>query len=586
MRQLSLVFASCIALIGCGDNIKPGGPGSPDARRQPDARAIDAPGDQQTTGIVEARAAADGDGLSLPIGYAVVTYVKTAGPSTSDPAGFTIQGGPTGPALFIGVNPATLTPPIAEGDIVSFTITEMDTNAGLRVALAITGLTQHSTGNSLDVFAQDVSAATDLVSAKDDYESEIVTVTGTLGAFASSGGGFQIAKLSTAGIPDDANLGLRVPVAVINAIDFAAGCAVTAVNVPFGRFNDQTQIGVYHASDVTLTGCPAPTVVGAIGLGLTTVRFNFSRNIAPASVNVNGSQFTFTGGVTATAAVVSGRSVTVTTSAQTLGTSYTATVAATITDLQGTALGAATDVTFTGSPAQAQLVINELNANITLSNCDLIELRVVAAGTTNGQRLTERIGGSGELSMVFPAATVAVNDLIIVHLNSGNATCNPGTSASETTGPTQFPTATYGRNYDTAYDFYDADGGLTGTDNVFTMYNALGEITDAVFTDTPGLPVPPGTDPVPNAAGNTLAAAQIVGAANQWMPAQLAYTAAQYEAAAVNSLSATGTTAAGTSIQRVTNTDTNAKADWTTGAGVAPTWAALNVGQTPLLRAR
>ena len=50
---------------------------------------------------------------------------------------------------------------------------------------------------------------------------------------------------------------------------------------------------------------------------------------------------------------------------------------------------------------------------------------------------------------------------------------------------------------------------------------------------------------------------------------------------AVDDLNLTGTTASGTSIQRVDDTDDDDKADWTTGAGAASSWGAANAGQSP-----
>ena len=58
------------------------------------------------------------------------------------------------------------------------------------------------------------------------------------------------------------------------------------------------------------------------------------------------------------------------------------------------------------------------------------------------------------------------------------------------------------------------------------------------------------------------------------------YIDAIFRMNAADDLDATGTTAAGTSIQRIDNNDTNAKTDWTTGAGAASTFGALNAGQT------
>ena len=77
--------------------------------------------------IQAARDAADGP-VSLPVGSAIVTYV-TSSYSAIDPAGFFIQAEKTGPALFVAVDPATLTPAPAAGDVVDLTITEMSTSA-------------------------------------------------------------------------------------------------------------------------------------------------------------------------------------------------------------------------------------------------------------------------------------------------------------------------------------------------------------------------------------------------------------------------------------------------------------------------
>ena len=108
------------------------------------------------------------------------------------------------------------------------------------------------------------------------------------------------------------------------------------------------------------------------------------------------------------------------------------TVANTVTDQQGTVLGLPNMAMFPGFVTPAVLRINEVNANITLG-CDLIELRVVTGGTLLNLRLTERTGIIGELNQVFPAAVVPTNAIIVVHLNSGNATCNPGGATAETT---------------------------------------------------------------------------------------------------------------------------------------------------------
>ncbi|HWU87701.1 MAG TPA: Ig-like domain-containing protein, partial [Kofleriaceae bacterium] len=402
MRVTRLLPCLLLLAAACGDNKL----AAPDASR-PDAAidaAIDAPiAPPILAGIAEARATADGTGLDLPIRNVVITYLKPQiGSLTNDPAGFTIQAVKNGPALFVSVDPATLTPPAAVGDVVSFQINTMGTVALQRRAQAISSYTRVSTGAGVAALVQDISAATDAVTMVDSYDSEIVKVTGTLFEnFASSGSGFQRSAINTAGITGDTNFQLRVPATLVDAIDMVMGCQVTAAQIPMGRFNAQAQLGVFSASDLTMTGCPAPVVTAAAALSPTSVRISFSRRIAAASVAADGSQFTFTNGITATAASVSGRTVTITTTAQAIGTNYTVTAANTVTDLQSTPVGTPSTGTFGGFVTPAVVRINEVNANIT-GGCDLIELRVVSGGSMTGFKIQERNGGSGELALTFP----------------------------------------------------------------------------------------------------------------------------------------------------------------------------------------
>ncbi|MEO8704580.1 MAG: Ig-like domain-containing protein [Kofleriaceae bacterium] len=565
-----------LALVACGDNDKGNNNPRIDAA-PPDIDApppdIDAPPDVPD-GIQPVRDTADGTGLDLAVVAVTVTYLKPQiGSLTNDPAGFTVQHDQTGPGLFVAVDPATLSPVPAVGDVVSFKVNTILTTGMQKRVTAISDFTRHQQGTDVTPLAQNVSAAADLVTAVDTYESEIVTFTGTLGPLANSGAGFQRATLTTAGITGDANLQFRVPQTLIDAVDMVETCGVTATNVPVGRFNAQTQIGAFNATDFTLTGCPAPVVVSAVALSATSVRITFSRNVLASSVAANGSQFTFDNGLVASAAVVAGRTVTVTTGAQAVGTTFTVTVAATVTDLQGSAIGATNTGTFGGFVAAATVRINEVNANIG-GGCDLIEIRVIESGSLGGFKLTERNGGTGELNLTFPAMTVLKNDFVVVHLNSTSTTCNPGGATTETVTKTDQLAATFPGNFDTAFDIWDADTGLTNTDNVFTLRTNLDVITDALFAsdDPAGL----------TAAAATETAAAAVGAASQWDPILATYIDTVFRTNAADDLNGTDITAAGTSIQRINNADTNNKADWTTGVGVVSTFGALNAGQTAL----
>ena len=296
--------------------------------------------------IAAARAAPDGP-TTLPIDSARVTFVKPL--IGGDPAGFFIQAGSIGPALFIAVDPASVSPVPVVGDKVSFTISAMGTTAGLRQATGISRFTRISQGNSISGFVQDVSTRSDLVTNVTSYESELIRAVGTTSSdFAAAGAGYSAGGLSTVGLPADPSLDLRVPTTLATSLDLTSGCAVTVDLVPMWRNGSTAQVSAWSSSDIQVASCPAPRVAGAEASSSTSVQVHFDRLIEAGSVSANGSQFTIPG-LTVSAASVSGKTVTLTTSAQTNGNSYTVTVVGTVTDTRGTALNpAARSATFSG----------------------------------------------------------------------------------------------------------------------------------------------------------------------------------------------------------------------------------------------
>ncbi len=542
------------AAVGTPD-VDPGAPdapaGTPDADLTPDATPPE--------GLQAARDAADGT-VSIAIPNVLVTYKKPA--LGSDVAGFFVQKVQAGPALFIAVDPTTLAPEPAVGDDVTFTITTMGTDAQLRQAEAITGFAVNSSGNDVAALAQDLSGMSGISGMIGSLESELVTFTAiaVAEAFSSAGAGHEAAQLTTA--PADANLRLRLPATLRDTLDLDAACAVT-FTAPMWRFNDEAQPSPYDAADFTaIVSCPAPTVVSAVALSSTEVRVTFSRRIDAGSIVAPATQFIIDGGLTVSAAVVSDRDVTLTTSAQTIGFAYTVTVADTVLDTVGTGVPAGSNTaTFDGFLILAEVIISELNANID-PNCDLLELRVLGSGSLDGFEVGER----DAIVLTFTGLIVTAGDLIVVHFDS--ADCNETSAANETSAIDEMATATHPRNYDTAWDWYTSDGGLTRTDNVITVYNNAGVILDAVFASD-GL--------TGSAAGGTEAQAAVVAAADEWemvgggIPAG-GFIDGDFNAHAVQGLTSTGTDLT-QSIQRLAGDDTNNVTDWTQGAS---SWGALN----------
>lgn len=221
----------------------------------------------------------------------------------------------------------------------------------------------------------------------------------------------------------------------------------------------------------------------------------------------------------------------------------------------------------------ADVRINELNAHIT-GGCDLVEIRVVAGGSMGGFVLRERTGAL----FAFPDDfSVATNDIVVVHTDRADMVCTGGVAApaDETTMPNAVPAATVSTNFDTAFDFYATDDGITDTDNVLWIVDTTSTILDAVLVSD---------DATGTAAGGSEDAAATVAAAGEWTTTSGTvptggFVDDAFSAAAVLDLGATGTSAAGESIRRTDDSDTNHMGGWAQGAS---TFGVRNAGQSAL----
>lgn len=502
--------------------------------------------------IAAVLAAADGVALSLAVHGAIVTYEKPV--LGSDPAGFFLQAEQAGPALFVAIDPATLTPSPEVGDKIDLTVTGTTTVSGMKQAIGISGFSVLSRGNSTDTLVANVSSSADLVSNLSSYAGRAVSFSGTISnAFTAAGSPQVAATLATTGLTDP-NLRLRIPETVRAAFDLEPGCTV---NVDYGfmwPFNAVAELSSVSTQDFASVTCPAPTVATAVASSSTEVYITFSRAIDSASIAADGSQFIFDNGLYATAAIANGNVVTVTTSGQFAGAFYNVFVAASVKDILGTEVGAPNSASFTGFLNPASVLISELNANIS-NGCDLIELRVVSGGSMHGFTLLERT----QTIFTAPNVDVTTGDKIVIHINGASATCNPGGATNETTSVNQYSAATFSANYDFAFDWYSSDTGLVSTDSVLWVKTAYGAILDAVFV---------ADNPTGTAATDTETAAAEVASANQWtmvgggVPIG-GFIDDAFRGNAVLDLNGTSNSVNGTTIQRVSATDTNTLSDWT-----------------------
>ncbi len=362
---------------GGGGDVDAGADAGTDVDAGLDAGVTDA----GSPGLERARINAQ-QSLTTPVEVsgATVTYVK--GVFGTEDAGFFVQAAPAGPAIFMAIAPASLSPAPQVGDRVAFTATGYALLAGLSEITTVSNWRRLSSGNPVTGFTQDLTANPAVSASIETLEAELVSLRGVLdGGFSAAGAPYVSAFLATTASPAD-SVRFRAPQAVVDALDLERGCDLTVGPTPLWRFNAQAQPSAWLASEVTVNSCPAPVVVNAVAASSgTSVTVNFSRNLNPATVMGTGGQFTFDNGLTASAASSSGRSVTVTTSPQDGGTVYRVTVANTIADTRGVTLGTPSSATFTAvrpNSCTARVVISQVfggggNASAPYLN-DFIEL--------------------------------------------------------------------------------------------------------------------------------------------------------------------------------------------------------------------
>jgi hypothetical protein len=496
---------------------------------------------------------ADGGGgipvNNLPIDKAIVTYVK--GAFGTDPAGFFIQAEKTGPAIFVAVDPSTLNPVPVAGDEVSFKVTAVANVSSLRQIVALSGWTRSAQGKDLTALLQDLSAATNVITALDGYESEYIKLTATAAAaFGTAGTGFVSSQITTTGIgAPSTNFRVRLPATVQDSLDLSLNCSFTLTGAMW-RFTTQAQPSGWVDGDVSAITCPAPTVVGATATALDKVVVTFDRKIDVNSLQTNGSQFTVNNGLTVSAAALSGpRQITLTTSAQTPAQAYTVTVTNTLKDLAGKAIANPNTANFNGYVVPAVVRLNELGPAIA-NGIDLIELRVVTAGNLSGITIEEYLNNGKTTLTTLPLLQVAVDDLVVVHFTPPNGVTDETVSKTGCADAACYPGA-WDVKATTTND-------LTNNGRVVLVRSpANGAIQDGIAYYRSNL--------TPSAS--YYVDVNALSAANQWVGCN--GNACANNAAALPfsvNFNGVGTTATGNTVRRVSNTDTNAAADWAVGA--------------------
>ena len=384
------VFLIAFAGAGCGDDdtnpadMGRDGPGDMDQIDQPppvdmgnDVESVDLArdsGDMSDMGMLTPesmliRAVRDaelgGHIPPLPVEGAIVTYVRPM--IGTDPAGFFVQAQQTGPALFVAVDPGSLSPNPSVGDTVSFNVTITDRRFGQHRVTAIEGFSRTATGFDVSTLVQEVSATEDLSANINLYESELVSVTGTLMTDAYfAGTDHHQFRIDTVSIEEDALVVFRAPDSLLLSEGIGVDCSVSVGPTPLWRYRVEAVLSAWRPEDITNVTCDDLTVRDAKAADSRVVLVRFSRPVAPGSLGPE--DFTFSPSLTVTGVSVDGTIVTVNTQPQMLGVDYTVTVSG-VTDGKGGALDGANNMSSFGGvgntvrPGPGDLVISEIFYN-------------------------------------------------------------------------------------------------------------------------------------------------------------------------------------------------------------------------------
>ncbi|MFP2962907.1 chitobiase/beta-hexosaminidase C-terminal domain-containing protein [Myxococcus sp. 1LA] len=482
--------------------------------------------DRQTSEQIQAVRNASNGPVNLTINGARITYIKEGvGNLANDSAGFFLQAERTGPALFVPVDPSTLSPVPQVGDRVRVTVNAKSVVNG-QTRATLSSFSVLSRGAPVAELLQDVSEV-DVTTGGTlpDYESEYISITGTIGTpgFSAAGQGHLQAPFTTVGVPAGSTsasaLRLRVVEPLRDSLALTSGCTLT-VTSPLWVFLSGVQTrptiqpSVWTASDVSGLVCPAPRVINAWTTGRNTVMVRFGRPLDPTSLVANGSQFSIPGLNVTQARMEDDTVVALTTSDQTPRQQYTITVATTIRDMRGLYLEpTATQTSFPGYFRAARLRLSEVAPNVP-NGRDLVELIVRESGSTYGATLMD---GNATLA-TLPDVEVAAGDIIVVHLNPDRVTPGTDAPASETLRKSEYPASSYNANFDNAWDFHGTTLGVGTGNRTLRIRDALEVTQDGVAVIVTG-----------NTFAGYPALLQALQNEGQWSPADCAGVPCTYE---------------------------------------------------------
>ena len=421
--------------------------------------------------------------VDLPIDGALVTYVIRKDPSHPDLHGFFIQSEKTGPALFVRVDPAELSPMPSRGDRVRMHVRHFRREPDARIEVTkISNYERISQGEDLNALVQDLTDEDRLLDTGWQFDGELVRLEGSLihewvapGAWISLEQGLWFAAIEARGGYSNSRYIVVAPSRVAEPLGDTAFCEFKLEAVPFRIGDRSVEVWAFDEADFASLDCSDAELQDALALGPDQVRLTFSRPLDPSTVPANGSGFSFGGGLTARAASVDGRVVLLTTDPQQVRAEYAVQLGAGLRDVLGNAVTVRSGrEKFLGHFPRAKLVLNEILC-AGPEGRDLIELKALTAGSASHLTLTWEGASKPSLLATFPDTEVEADDLIVVHLNT-----NPfkGDAVySELGAKDEQPTAT---NFPGAWDFVYEDAQCDAAEGVLRVRDLAGKTLDGV----------------------------------------------------------------------------------------------------------
>lgn len=306
-----------------------------------------------------------------------ITYVLPA--IGDDPGGVFVQSDLLGPALFVAIDPASLTPPPLVGAYASFSVTATAVVSGQH---RVTGLLPGSWfATSTPILGGIVAEPQGLRSVAvpsmiGELESELtVNELDVVSAFAACGLDRYCAQVTSAGVPTASpSYRVRTTQSIASALGLARRCHLTmgeypsalAHPTPLWRRGSEADPQVTYRDELTSVACPPGRVIGAYATGTTSVTVVLDAPLAPGTVAA--ADFTWIGGVSTISATVSPASpylVGLTTTALAHGSTNTVAVSG-VRDVLGNDVLDGSSATFTARAAgttpnaAGQIVITEV----------------------------------------------------------------------------------------------------------------------------------------------------------------------------------------------------------------------------------